>query len=220
MKSYDYAQRKGIEDISWERFGELYQAIVEWLGDKRIDIVIGIARAGLFPATAVACALRRELYPIRVTRRVNDIVQYQSPIWRVDVPSMVTGQRVAVIDEIVDSGETLALVASRALERGARPELRDSRKMIAWGGTGSTGGSTGGSSVGGTGLGGVDWKYSTSSLVVNRRILVSLTSKRCAWLKPCRKTVSWVICGSGQAAFVLLSPVIVIWLSLAVKRPL
>ncbi|MBN1452003.1 MAG: phosphoribosyltransferase [Anaerolineales bacterium] len=120
MKGYDYAQRKGIEEISWERFGELYQAIVEWLGDKRIDIVIGIARAGLFPATAVACALRRELYPIRVTRRVNDIVQYQSPIWRVDVSSMVTGQRVAVIDEIADSGETLALVASRALERGAR----------------------------------------------------------------------------------------------------
>jgi len=120
MKSYDYAQRKGIEEISWERFGELYQAIVEWLGDKRIDIVIGIARAGLFPATAVACALRRELYPVRVTRRVNDIVQYESPIWRVDVSSMVTGQRVAVIDEIADSGETLALVASRALERGAR----------------------------------------------------------------------------------------------------
>jgi hypoxanthine phosphoribosyltransferase len=120
MKSYDYAQRKGIEEISWERFGELYRAIVEWLGDKRIDIVIGIARAGLFPATAVACALRRELYPVRVTRRVNDIVQYESPIWRVDVSSMVTGQRVAVIDEIADSGETLALVASRALERGAR----------------------------------------------------------------------------------------------------
>jgi hypoxanthine phosphoribosyltransferase len=120
MKSYDYAQRKGIEEISWERFGELYRAIVEWLGDKRIDIVIGIARAGLFPATAVACALRRELYPVRLTRRVNDIVQYESPIWRVDVSSMVTGQRVAVIDEIADSGETLALVASRALERGAR----------------------------------------------------------------------------------------------------
>lgn len=120
MKSYDYAQRKGTEEISWERFGELYRTLTEWLGDKRIDIVIGIARAGLFPATAVACALRRELYPVRVTRRVNDIVQYESPIWRVDVSSMVTGQRVAVIDEIADSGETLALVASRALERGAR----------------------------------------------------------------------------------------------------
>jgi hypoxanthine phosphoribosyltransferase len=120
MKSYDYAHRKGIEEISWDRFGELSRNLIEQLGDKNIDIVIGIARAGLFPATALACALRRELYPVRVTRRVNDVVQYQSPIWRVDVPSIVAGQRVAVIDEIADTGETLALVGSRALERSAR----------------------------------------------------------------------------------------------------
>jgi len=120
MKSYEYANRKGIEKISWERFGALSRKLTESLGDKKIDIVIGIARAGLFPATAVACALRRELYPVRVTRRVNDVVQYESPIWRVDVPSTVAGQRVAVIDEIADTGETLTLVASRALERGAR----------------------------------------------------------------------------------------------------
>ncbi len=120
MKSYDYAHREGIEEISWERFGELSRALTEQLADKNIDIVIGIARAGLFPATAVACALRRELYPVRVTRRINDVVQYESPIWRVDVPSTVAGQRLAVIDEIADSGETLAIVAARALERGAR----------------------------------------------------------------------------------------------------
>ena len=69
---------------------------------------------------AVACALRREMYPVRVTRRVNDEVQYESPIWRVDVPVTVAGQRVVVIDEIADSGETLAIVASRAEERRAR----------------------------------------------------------------------------------------------------
>ena len=120
MKSYDYAHRKGIEEISWEQFGELSRALTEQLADKQIEIVIGIARAGLFPATAVACMLRRELYPVRVTRRVNDVVQYESPIWRVDVPSTVAGQRVAVIDEIADTGETLAIVAARALERGAR----------------------------------------------------------------------------------------------------
>jgi hypothetical protein len=120
MKSYDYAHRKGIEEISWERFGELSRTLTEQLANKKIDIVIGIARAGLFPATSVACALRRELYPIRVTRRVNDVVQYETPIWRVDVPSTVSGQRVAVIDEIADTGETLAIVAARALERGAR----------------------------------------------------------------------------------------------------
>ena len=120
MKSYDYAHRKGVDEISWERFGELSRVLTEHLSGKEIDIVIGIARAGLFPATAVACALRRELYPVRVTRRVNDVVQYESPIWRVDVPATVAGQRVAVIDEIADTGETLAIVAARALERGAR----------------------------------------------------------------------------------------------------
>ncbi len=120
MRSYDYANRKGVDEISWERFGELSRALTEQLADKKIDIVIGIARAGLFPSTAVACTLRRELYPVRVTRRVNDVVQYESPIWRVDVPSTVAGQRVGVIDEIADTGETLAIVAARALERGAR----------------------------------------------------------------------------------------------------
>ena len=119
MKSYDYAHRKGVEEISWQRFGELSRALTEQLASKKIDIVIGIARAGLFPATAIACALRRELYPVRVTRRVNDIVQHESPVWRVDVPATVAGQRVAVIDEIADSGETLSLVAARASERGA-----------------------------------------------------------------------------------------------------
>ncbi|MBI5294269.1 MAG: phosphoribosyltransferase [Chloroflexi bacterium] len=119
MKSYDYQHRQGIEEISWERFAALSAQLTEALAPHAIDVVIGIARAGLFPATAVACVLRRELTPVRVTRRVDDVVQYASPIWRVDVPSSVRGQRVAVIDEIADTGETLALVATRALERGA-----------------------------------------------------------------------------------------------------
>ena len=40
MKSYDYAHRKGIDEISWERFGELSRALTEHLSGKKIDIVI------------------------------------------------------------------------------------------------------------------------------------------------------------------------------------
>src|SRR6185369_1744854 len=65
MQSYDYANRQGIDEISWERFASLAAVLAERL--IGIDAVVGIARAGLFPATAVACALRRELYPVRVT---------------------------------------------------------------------------------------------------------------------------------------------------------
>jgi uncharacterized protein len=119
MKSYDYAQRKGVEAISWERFSMLTRAIVEALAKEDIDIVIGIARAGLFPATAAACMLRRELYPVRISRRFNDEVSYEKPVWRVDVTDIVKGKRVAIVDEIADTGETMDLVKSRVLELDA-----------------------------------------------------------------------------------------------------
>jgi hypoxanthine phosphoribosyltransferase len=94
--------------------------LTEALADQDVDMILGIARAGLFPATAISLALRRELYPVRVTRRLENVVQFERPVWRVDVPAIVAGLRVAVVDEIADTGETLALVAARALERGAR----------------------------------------------------------------------------------------------------
>ena len=119
MQSYDYAHRKGVEEINWEDFAKLAAALVERLAVENIDAIVGIARAGLFPATAVACALRRELLPVRVTRRVNDQVTFQHPVWKVDVSKDVEGKIVAVVDEIADTGETLALVAKRIQECGA-----------------------------------------------------------------------------------------------------
>lgn len=119
MPSYDYQNRDGVEPISWERFTELGRSLAQQLAAESVDLILGIARAGLFPATLISCTLRRELYPVRVTRRVNDQVSYEKPVWRVDVPETVKGQRVAVIDEIADTGETLSTVAQRARQRGA-----------------------------------------------------------------------------------------------------
>jgi hypoxanthine phosphoribosyltransferase len=120
MKSYDYAQRKGIEEITWDRFAQLCIPLTEKLAALQVEVIVGIARAGLFPATAVSTALRRELYPVRITRRVNDRVKFQHPVWRVDVSADVKDKVVAVVDEIADTGETLALVADRVKEKGAK----------------------------------------------------------------------------------------------------
>jgi hypoxanthine phosphoribosyltransferase len=119
MKSYDYSHRKGVEEISWEQFAGLAATLAERLSNEGIEVVVGIARAGLFPATAVACALRKEFFPVRITRRVNDLVTFQRPVWKVDVSKEVEGKVVAVIDEIADTGETLRLVAQRVQEQGA-----------------------------------------------------------------------------------------------------
>jgi hypoxanthine phosphoribosyltransferase len=117
VKSYDYANRKGIRRLSWDDFAALAIQLAENLSD--VELIIGIARGGLFPATVVACSLRRELYPVRVTRRVEDEVRFASPVWRVPVPDEVAGKNVVVVDDIADSGETLELVAARVRELGA-----------------------------------------------------------------------------------------------------
>ncbi len=132
MQSYDYAHRTGVEDISWPRFAELTATLTEQIAQFEVDIIVGIARAGLFPATAVACALRRELFPVRVTRRVNDVVTHQRPIWKVDVSPEVAGKVVAVVDEMADTGETLTLVAGRATELGAARVITSSLVAHSW----------------------------------------------------------------------------------------
>ncbi len=119
MQSYDYAHRAGVDAITWPRFAELAARLAEGLAAARVTMIVGIARAGLFPATAVACGLRCELYPVRVTRRVDDQVVFAEPVWRVDVPAEVAGQVVAVVDEMADTGATLRLVAERVRARGA-----------------------------------------------------------------------------------------------------
>ena len=119
MQSYDYANRTGVERVSWEQFGERAARLVELLAPANVDAIIGIARGGLFPATAAASALCRELYPVRLTRRVNDVVTYGAPHWQTPLTVDLTGRSVAIVDEMVDTGETLNLVAARAREQGA-----------------------------------------------------------------------------------------------------
>jgi hypoxanthine phosphoribosyltransferase len=113
-RSYDYTTRTGVREVSWEEFAAMSAQLAETLAAKKIDTIVGIARAGLFPATAVASALRCELYPVRLTRRLHDEVVYDSPVWRVPVSPLIEGKAVAIVDEIADTGETLALVAAQA----------------------------------------------------------------------------------------------------------
>ncbi len=120
MKSYDYATRKGIRPISWEEFALLGRQLAEQLNRAGVEAIVGNARAGLFPATLAACALRKELYPVRLTRRREDQVVRQEPVWITPLGVDLTGKVVAVVDEIADSGQTLQMAAEDARRKGAR----------------------------------------------------------------------------------------------------
>ena len=119
MKSYDYAHRKGIKRLSWNDFAMLSRMLAQLVEPFHPHMILGIARAGLFPATAVACSLRCELFPIRLTRRKDDVVVYEQPVWKVPIPPEVAGKIVVLIDEIADSGQTISLAAHSAEDQGA-----------------------------------------------------------------------------------------------------
>ena len=80
MKSYDYSHRSGVRQLGWDDFSDMARQIAELLEPHHPQLILGIARAELFPATAVACSLHCEFFPIRLTRRINDQAEYERPV--------------------------------------------------------------------------------------------------------------------------------------------
>lgn len=93
--------------------------LVEQLAQEKVDVVIGIARGGLIPATAIAAALRCEMFPIRLTRRMHDKVVHSMPVVLLDVAIQVANRKCAVVvDEIADTGQTLTRAVQLVSRRG------------------------------------------------------------------------------------------------------
>lgn len=117
---YDYSTRKGIHPISWEDFHGLCKGLVRAVSSFNPEIILAVGRGGFYPGTLIAHMLRAEIYPVRLSRRVNDVVQYDRPQWMVRPPERVRGCRVLIVDEISSTGETLVMVRQEALNLGAR----------------------------------------------------------------------------------------------------
>jgi hypoxanthine phosphoribosyltransferase len=132
MRSYDYANRDGVEPVTWERFEEASRCLAERIESREVDLIVGVARGGLFPATAIACALRCEFFPVRLTRREADEVRHRHPVWRVPVSDFVEGRRVAIVDDVADTGETLEVVRKEVSLRGASCALTAALVCHSW----------------------------------------------------------------------------------------
>ena len=118
-QSYDYTTRQGIHPISWADFHGICKALARAASRFDPQIVLAVGRGGYYPGTLIAHVLQAELYPVRLSRRVDDVVRYARPRWLVEPPALVEGCRVLVVDEICSSGETLTMVAGKAASLGA-----------------------------------------------------------------------------------------------------
>jgi hypoxanthine phosphoribosyltransferase len=116
---YDYSARKGIRPIAWEDVHSLCKGLVRAVAPWDPEIILPVGRGGYYPGTLIAHLLRAEVYPVRLSRRVNDVVVHDQPRWLVPPPDVVKDRRVLVVDEISSTGETLTMVKTEVQTRGA-----------------------------------------------------------------------------------------------------
>lgn len=117
--SYDYSTRQDIFPISWNDFHGLCKALAKGVAAFRPEVILPVGRGGYYPGTLISHLLQVEVYPVRVSRRVNDVPHYDSPQWLQEPPPLVRGKRVLIVDEISSTGETIKVVKEKVLAMGA-----------------------------------------------------------------------------------------------------
>lgn len=120
QESYSYENRTGIHPISWNVFHGICKGLAKAVAPFDPEIILAVGRGGFYPGTLIAHILRVELYPVRISRRVNDVVKYKKPKWLVKPPKLVRDRRVLIVDEISSRGETILKVKKRVEKMGAK----------------------------------------------------------------------------------------------------
>lgn len=113
--------RSKVQELTWAEFDRQVQALARASVGFKPDAVVGIAHGGVFVGGAVASALKREFFPVRLTRRSRDHGTRGSaqPIAD-DMPAELAGRRVLVVDDIASSGDSLEFAVRLARARGAK----------------------------------------------------------------------------------------------------
>lgn len=115
------------EVLTWEAFGDAARELAQQVADSGFEpeIVIAIARGGMVPAGAVCYALGLKLADCINVEFYTDVAA-TLPDTVLLAPlldtSSIAGRRLLVVDDVVDSGRTMALVLK--LLRGFGADVR------------------------------------------------------------------------------------------------
>ena len=109
--------RKAVRELGWAAFGEVARQLAARLAARyQPDVVLGIAKGGVFVGGALAAALQADFHAVRIEKRRRDAGDRQ-PVEQ--LPDL-TGKRVLVVDDVCASGATLAKARAVARKAGAR----------------------------------------------------------------------------------------------------
>ncbi|HSM93464.1 MAG TPA: phosphoribosyltransferase [Anaeromyxobacteraceae bacterium] len=128
MKS---APKRSMREIGWATFGELARQLATRISKRfRPEAVLGIAKGGVFVGSAVASVLDTDFYPVRVESRRRDASPM--PEASEQFPEL-KGKRVLVVDDVCQTGATLAKARRQAKKAGAK-DVRSATLVVRPGG--------------------------------------------------------------------------------------
>lgn len=85
------------------------------------DMVVGIPRGGMIFATLLAEMLRKDLYTIYSSRRINDEQCFYDPVFKAQsVPDGLENKKILIVDEIAVTGKALAATSEYLRNNGAK----------------------------------------------------------------------------------------------------
>ena len=121
------------EVLTWEAFGEASRdlATTVWDSGFEPDLIVCVARGGLIPAGAIAYALeQKSMLVLNVEFYTGIGTTLLDPRLVDPVPENhgMSGKKVLIVDDVADSGRTLALVLDLMREMGA-----DARSAVIYG---------------------------------------------------------------------------------------
>lgn len=139
IRIVDNFPKEGIsfKDISTligdgEAFRATIDMIVEELKDKKIDVIVGPEARGFIFGVPVAYALGVGFVPVRKkgklpgeTISVSYDLEYGSDTLQIHKDAIKKGQRVAIVDDLLATGGTIATVAKLVEEVGGEVASMD-----------------------------------------------------------------------------------------------
>jgi hypoxanthine phosphoribosyltransferase len=112
------------ENLTWESFGVAARELALEIATDgfRPDLILSIARGGLFVAGALGYALDvKNLHVVNVEFYTGVDERLEMPVMLPPVPSLVdlSGAKVLIADDVADTGATLKLVKDFCVEQVA-----------------------------------------------------------------------------------------------------
>lgn len=126
MKAYhgDSSDLPDKEILTWDGFATMSRELAQMIADSDFEpeILIGVARGGMIPAGALTYSLGVKLTDAINVEFYTDVsATLPDPVLlapMLDIES-IRGKRVLVVDDVADSGRTLALVLELLAKFGA-----------------------------------------------------------------------------------------------------